>query len=330
MDVKFNFQDLLEPADFRRQRRINRMLRWAPRLSVLGRIRLAVTRQAFRLSTIGSAQRVSGRGISFESGRMLNDERTPVRIFRSTGTQQGLLVDFHGGAWAVGLAAMDDKLNAGIARQCGLTVASIDYRLALPRSIAAVRQECIEATQALLRMREFRDLPVFFTGESAGGHLALSVAQAMRSSFELAGRFAGILLNYGAYDLVGTPSALAADKHTLILHGSTLQEQIDLLCRDVPHDQRRNPELSPLYGRMDGLPPTLVVAGGLDPLLDDSRQLTARLLEAGVDAEFAFLPEAPHGLIHMSGPYAAKLRKYERDWYNRQIAQFNTPMHAAA
>ena len=88
--------------------------------------------------------------------------------------------------------------------------------------------------------------------------------------------------------------------------------------------------LSPLYGPMVGLPPALVVVGSLDPLVDDSRELAKKLRSSGIRTELLYLPEAPHGLLHMSGSYAAKLRQYERDWYNRQIDANWSLAHDAA
>jgi acetyl esterase/lipase len=50
-----------------------------------------------------------------------------IRVLRPAGDVRGVYVDYHGGGWAIGTAAMDDRVNARIAADCGLVVVSVDY-----------------------------------------------------------------------------------------------------------------------------------------------------------------------------------------------------------
>ena len=59
-------------------------------------------------------------------------------------------------------------------------------------------------------------------------------------------------------------------------------------------EARRDPSISPLYADLHGLPPTLLTVGTLDPLLDDSLFLAARLRAAGNDTALAVYPESIH------------------------------------
>lgn len=311
---------MVSEEDIRAQRRRNRLLRWVPRLKVTGGARLRLTRTFLRAATAGSAARVRRRGIALTLARLPTPDRTPVRILQSGGPPKGVLIDFHGGAWAVGLAAMDDKLNAGFAAACDLLVFSVDYRLAMPRAIAAIQAECAAAALAIVERPDAAHLPIFLTGESAGGHLALSVALILKDRPEWCSRFRGMVLHYGVYDLGGTPSAMTAGKNSLVLHGPTLERQIARLCPGLTREERRRPDLSPLYGGLTGLPPALIVAGDIDPLRDDSIQLAERLQAAGTEAELALLPEAPHGIIHFPGSYAAKVRERGHRWVRQRLA----------
>lgn len=252
--------------------------------------------------------------------RLPTPDRTHVRILRPKGPPKGVLIDFHGGAWAVGLAAMDDKLNAGFAEACGLLVFSVDYRLAMPRPIVAIQAECAAAALAIAERQDVAHLPIFVTGESAGGHLALSAALMLKDRPEWQSRFRGMVLHYGVYDLGGTPGAMTAGRDSLILHGPTLERQIARLCPGLTREERRRPDLSPLYGDLTGLPPALIVVGDIDPLRDDSIQLAERLQAAGIETELALLPEAPHGIIHFPGSYAAKIRERGHRWLVQRLA----------
>jgi acetyl esterase/lipase len=129
-----------------------------------------------------------------------------------------------------------------------------------------------------------------------------------------------MVLHYGVYDLGGTPSTMTAGKGSLVLHGPTLERQVARLCPGLTREDRRQPDLSPLHGDLTGLPPALIVVGDIDPLRDDSVQLAERLQAAGVEAELALLPEAPHGIIHFPGAYAAKVRARGHRWLRQRLA----------
>ncbi len=56
----------------------------------------------------------------------------------------------------------------------------------------------------------------------------------------------------------------------------------------------RNPELSPIYGDLHLLPPTLFIAGGRDYLLSGATNLHRAFLRAGVDARLVVFDAMPH------------------------------------
>ncbi|MGC4815840.1 alpha/beta hydrolase, partial [Micromonospora sp. DT228] len=54
-------------------------------------------------------------------------------------------------------------------------------------------------------------------------------------------------------------------------------------------------DISPVYGDLRGLPPTLLVVGADDVLLEDNLAMAGRLSAAGNDVELRVYPESPHG-----------------------------------
>ena len=54
----------------------------------------------------------------------------PVRIFRPDGPARALFLHLHGGGWILGDPTMGDLGNEHLAKDLGLAVVSVDYRLA--------------------------------------------------------------------------------------------------------------------------------------------------------------------------------------------------------
>ena len=101
---------------------------------------------------------------------------------------------------------MGDPQNEALARNHGLAVVSIDYRLAPEHPYPAAPDDCEAAATWLLSegTKEFGAERVFIGGESAGAHLALVTANRIRD--RLGGLIHGLNLVFGIYDLNGTPS----------------------------------------------------------------------------------------------------------------------------
>ena len=60
---------------------------------------------------------------------------------------------------------------------------------------------------------------------------------------------------------------------------------------------RQEPDVSPLYANLSGMPPALFSVGTRDLLLDDSLFMAPRWLAAGNVAELAIYPGACHGFV---------------------------------
>ena len=82
---------------------------------------------------------------------------------------------------------------------------------------------------------------------------------------------------------------------------------------------RRDPGLSPLYADLRGLPAALLVAGSIDPLLDDTELLAEGWQEANGNAELVVVPDGAHGFNRFRGTVAAKTNAYVADWISERL-----------
>ena len=281
-------------AELEQARRVNRQLRWAPRFRAptrLGRMMIQTMLGAQAFMPLGV------RGVTVSTRRIAwQGHSVSLRILKPTGKPRGVYLDYHGGGWSIGTAAMDDRVNARIAADCGLTVVSVDYTtlpdIDLPGMIA---QSAAAAHWVFEHMQsEFGTGELFIGGESAGAHLAACAILRMRDSRGDFARLRGAVLFYGPYDLSCTPSVREAKADTLVLDGPAMMSGIAKLLPGRGEEARRDPAVSPLYGNLAGLPSALLLCGTIDPLIDDSTLMAERWAAASGNVRLVIVPDAPH------------------------------------
>lgn len=206
----------------------------------------------------------------------------------------GVFLHFHGGGFAFGDADLQDPWLEAIAREVGVAVVSVGYRLAPEEPYPAGNDDCETAALWLVEnaTAEFGTDTLFIGGESAGAHLAVATMFRMRDRRDYTG-FAGANLVYGGYDLNGTPSVRSWDGGRLILDVPTLDWLREQYLGDAEID-RYDPDVSPLYGDLTDMPPALFTVGTLDPLLDDSIFMAGRWAASGRNAELNIVPGGIH------------------------------------
>jgi len=227
----------------------------------------------------------------------------PLRILRPAQDPtdlRGVMLHMHGGGWFMGSAAISDGPNEAMADALRVAVVSVEYRLAPEAPYPAGPDDCEAAALWLLEhaQREFGTTALLVGGESAGGHLAANLLLRLRDRHGYRDA-RGANLVYGVYDLTGSPS-----------HGPA-SSFIDMFVSDP--GARRDPDVSPLYADLTGLPPALFSVGSRDSLLDDTLFMYARYAAAGNTCELAVSPGAPHGYdaFPVAEARAARARMHE-------------------
>lgn len=228
---------------------------------------------------------------------------------------QPCLVFFHGGGYIFGDVASYCSLCRAIAAISGLAVLSVDYRLAPEHPFPAAFEDCLAAFRAWREIAPDYDIDptrVAIGGDSAGAQLAASICLIMRDSGEALPCYQWLLYPPTEFLPVWSPAQAAscapsADKETAgqIADGFGLDlATIQWFARQyVPNGAKTDdPRLSPLRAqRHDGLPPALIVTGGLDPLCDQGKAYGEALGRCGVPVRHLHYPTAIHGFIAYAG-----------------------------
>jgi acetyl esterase/lipase len=221
-----------------------------------------------------------------------------VRTFVPPGDVAGVYLHIHGGGWVLGSAMQQDVALWRLANEASVAVVSVDYRLAPEHPFPAGPDDCEAAALWLIEHAadEFGSDRLVIGGESAGGHLsALTLLRLRDRHGGASAAFAGANLVFGAFDLSMTPSQRRWGDRNLILSTPIMAWFYDCFLPGTSPEERRDPEISPLYADLTDMPPALFTVGLLDPLLDDTLFLHERWLAAGNQADLRAYPEAVHG-----------------------------------
>jgi acetyl esterase/lipase len=222
----------------------------------------------------------------------------PCRVFRPKLASRGTYVHFHGGAMMLGSPLMNDTANADLCERLGVTVISVDYRLAPEHPFPAGSDDCLAVSRWVL---EHEDGPIVLGGESAGGYYAALTLLRIRDDLDAVRQISGVNLVFGVYDLSGTPTSRGARPSDVadLLEDSMFGFVNECYIPGRSLEDARDPAVSPLYADLAGLPPALFTVGSADHLLDDSLFMAVRWQAYGNEAELAVYPGCIHGFTAM-------------------------------
>jgi acetyl esterase len=247
----------------------------------------------------------------------------PLRIIAGDGKPTGAFLHLHGGGWTLGENDMQDPRLHRLAVETGLTVVSVGYRLAPEHPYPAGPDDC-EAAALWLVSDEGRSAlgtegPLAIGGDSAGGHLAVVTLLRLRDRHDVRDAFGAAVLQYGAYDLSMTPSQRLWGDRNLVLSGPIITWFADQFLPHHSLEERRDPDISPLFAELSDMPPAIFTIGTQDALLDDSLFMEARWRSAGHHTELRVWPEAPHGFLSLPMTVTDAALSEERDFLRRTL-----------
>ncbi|MFE0331601.1 alpha/beta hydrolase [Streptomyces sp. NPDC058960] len=228
----------------------------------------------------------------------------------------GVYLHIHGGGWAFGSADGQDKKLWRLAVEARLAVMSVDYRLAPEHPFPAGPDDCEAAARWLVdhAEAEFGTGRLLIGGESAGAHLSVLTLLRLRDRHGITGAFRAAHLAFGPYDLSMTPSQRLFGSRRLLSNSDSVKGSYELFTPGLGPEERRDPEVSPLYADLRGLPSARIVVGTQDPLLDDSLFLAQRWQAAGAPVQLGVVAGAMHGFTLFPLTITAREQERERDF----------------
>jgi acetyl esterase len=225
----------------------------------------------------------------------------PVRVYVPTDDPgpRPVLVYFHGGGWVIGDLDTHDGTVRAVAEGSGVTVVSVDYRLAPEHPFPAALDDCLAAVRWVAANAADLDVDaarLAVGGDSAGGNLAAVVAQALR------GGGPDVRFQLLVYPVTDGTLSLPSVEENAEGYFLTTATMTWFWQQYVGDGDWTDPRVSPLHADDDvlaGLPPALVITAEYDPLRDEGEAYAARLAAAGVDATASRYDRMIHGFFSM-------------------------------
>jgi acetyl esterase/lipase len=260
------------------------------------RARLAILRE--RLDALGEAASLGDIEL-----RPVDADGLPAEWVLAPGSDPARRVLYiHGGAFTMGSPRSHRALTCAFARLAGAAVLAIDYRLVPENRRLDGLQDCQHAYRWILANGPDGPGPVqrlVVAGDSAGGNLTLATIAWARDA-GLRAADAVVALSPATDATLSSPSLranLATDHMLGPQFGGLLKlPQAILLWLGWFMNRVRpcDPRVSPVYGNLAGLPPTLVHASEAEMLLDDARRYVARAAAAGSPVTLQTWPHVVH------------------------------------
>ena len=224
------------------------------------------------------------------------DEQIPLRLFdaRATRDPGPAVVFFHGGGFIIGNNDTAAHMCGEIARRLDLPVISVDYRL-LPEHVWPAAADDAEAAARWIA-ENGKTLGLTITGlvlcgDSAGGNLTIVTSIALRDRPAVV----PVVLQFPIYPVIefrfDTSSAKAFGEG----YGLDTADRQWLDAQYKP--QLGHWRATPSVVDQDGMPPTLMLTAGLDPLRDEGRAYAAKTIAAGVPTTYMEAPGIIHGFL---------------------------------
>ncbi|MEO8471680.1 MAG: alpha/beta hydrolase [Chryseolinea sp.] len=232
-------------------------------------------------------------------GQVINytiaDGDIPIRLYIPVGEGPfPSIAFFHGGGFSIMSIDSTDEICRHVCVDAMAIVMSVEYRLAPEHAYPAGPHDCLAATKWLIKNApSYNGLPevLAVAGESAGGYMALWVAQKLhREGFKLKAQFAAYPVtdhysaNHRSYD---------ENKVGYILTAELMRWFWDNYLTDPTKFE----EASPLREKdFKGLAPALIMTANYCPLRDEGKAYADKLAAAGVPTDYINY-ENVHGFL---------------------------------
>lgn len=222
-----------------------------------------------------------------------------VRLSPRTGTASQRVLFLHGGCYTFEMVAQHWSFLESLVHRLHCRIDVPLYPLAPEHTAPDVFALLLPLYRRLVE--EGRPGSLYLMGDSAGGGLALGLAQSLSAEGLPQPRALVLLSPWVDLELADEEIA-ELEEHDVLLSAPGLRECGRLYAGTWEID---DPRVSPVRGDFRGLAPTTVFIGGDDILVPSCRRLRARAEEQGAEVRYFEAPGMSHDWMLLPIPEAA-------------------------
>jgi len=227
-----------------------------------------------------------------------------------------VLLNLHGGGFNSDSGSYTESIP--IASYARMKVVAVLYRLAPESPFPAAVDDSVAVYKELLKT--YKPYHIVIYGTSAGAILTAEVAAKLKQLGLPQPAALGIFSGMGDFARAGDSQSMYAlrglaghlDPPQAGTHDSEYATTTD----------EKDPILSPTYGDLHGLPPTLFITSGRDLLLSGTINLHRAYLNAGVDARLVVFDALPHAFWYDPNlPEAQEANHMMADFFVKELGK---------
>lgn len=217
-------------------------------------------------------------------------------------SKKSVILYCHGGGFSTGSAKYARTVTSKLALTTSMEVLVFDYRLAPEHPYPAAMEDAMKAWNHLMLLG-YGAGDVIVVGDSAGGNMALSLVLKLKAEKRKLPK--GLILFSPWTDL----TCSGASFEERVANDPVLTpEYLYQIREDYAHGASyENPYLSPLFGELEGFPPTYIQVGENEILYSDAVRLYEKLCEDNV---------------------LARIDRYEKLWHVFQMSPIKAAQEA--
>jgi len=207
----------------------------------------------------------------------------------------GLIIYFHGGGFVFGNLDTHRPIATGLCKTSKRKVLHVDYRLAPEHPSPTAHQDALAAYDWAVA-QNFKPKEIALCGDSAGGNLALATAVALRDAGRPMPACLGLMSP--ALDIAGE-----GESHQSVEDPILPPPLVEMFWQCYGGEMDRySSKLTPFYGDLGNLPPTLFHVGTWEILKDDSITAAKKIKASGGSAEVKILEDMCHS-VQLFAPF---------------------------
>lgn len=235
---------------------------------------------------------------------------TPDQI--SSENRNRVLIHLHGGGYVFSGGGTGISEGILLAAHTKIKVISVDFRLAPEHPFPAALDDTVTVMKEV--MKQYKPANIGIGGSSCGGGLSIATAlKLMALKLPLPG---AIFSGTPWVDLTLASDSLRTNEY--IDNMLPTPEGFLPLAAKVyaGTEDMKNPLISPVYGDLKGLPPTILISGTRDILLSDTVRMHRKLRQARVEAQLHVF----EALSHSAYVASYQTSEYVEIW--QEVARF--------